>query len=151
MVFSIEFIEQGKLVNPDEVSESLDEVCLGRITIGTFSEKFESPLCFWREPQYKEQWIAAISRLLSSSEKTALITAMYDPVHANFLTCWPIYRENKMAYFQNQLLFLDQLTTPFNLASIDEHIKPRRTVDDKGRRISEWSIGLSDLVFWVGL
>jgi len=146
-MFGIEFLELDEDMTSVGYMDTEAEACYGRITIGSFSEKFESPLCFWKQEQYRKQWDSAITRLASSgSAKTALITAMYDPPTANFLTWWPTYREGAKLFVQNQLLFLDQLATSFDLAKIDEIVRPRRTVNPEGRRISEWSCNFADLI-----
>lgn len=146
-MFGIEFLELDEGMTSLGCMGTEADACYGRITIGSFSEKFESPLCFWKKEQYRDQWSSAINCLVSSSSaKTALITAMYDPPIANFLTWWPTYREGAKVFGQNQLLFLDQLTTSFDLAMIDEIVRPRRAVNPEGRRISEWSCSVADLI-----
>lgn len=130
------------LVQP---GESASLVCDGQLILGRYTERFESPLHYWWQHDYEEQWHAAISRLLAGSRKTALITAMYDPAIANFLTWWPLYQEGQTICVQNQLLFLDTLTTVFDVAGIDEIVQPHRTVNDEGSRISEWSVPVTDV------
>ncbi len=129
-------------VTPDH-QRRLSQV--GQITLGRFTERFESPLHYWDRGNYEQQWYSAASRVLSDSKRVALVTAMYDPAIANFLMWWAIYREENYAFFQNQLFFLDKLTIPFDIARIDELVRPRQTVNEDGRQISEWSVPLEEL------
>jgi len=145
-MFNIDFIKLDESNNSVGHTSTEDHACYGRITVDSFSEVFESPLCFWRKEQYEEQWRAAIARLMPcKSARTALLTAMYDPPTANFLTWWPVYREGTRVFVQNQLLFLDQLAVPFDIANISTIVQPRQTSDPDGRNISEWSCDLFDL------
>ncbi len=90
-------------------------VCLGRITIGSFVERFECVLDYWRKEDCEVHWCAALSRLVAGSDRTALITSISNPASANFFTWWPFYRENQTAFVQNQMLFLDLLAAPLQL------------------------------------
>ena len=161
-MFNIEFIDTGdskdllKLSEQAEIDSKTgrsDElktpVGYGLIVIGSFVERFESPLQYWRKKEYEEQWHNAISRLLAGSKKTALITAMYDPATANFLTWWPLYRVAETIFIHNQLLFLSNLNKPFSIEEMDELVGPRHSVDDESTKISEWSVPLADIdLFW---
>lgn len=118
---------------------------IGQITLGEFSERFESPLGFWLKEDYQHSWRDALSRLVGGAEKTALFTAMHDPAFANYLTWWPLYREFDIVFVHNQLLFLNQLAEPFQIESFDKFVTPRATINEDGNKISEWSVPLSDV------
>ena len=130
--------------------QSEPQTCLGQITLGSFAERFESPLGFWREEDYERHWRAAVSRIVAGAEKTALLTAMYDPALANFLTWWPMYREQEFVFVQNHLLFMAQLTTRFDIEAIDGFVPTRKTIDDDGEKISEWSVPLAEIAHFLG-
>lgn len=140
-MFSISFLP----TNTDQASlVSLDKR-LGRIVIGNFSEQFESSLSYWDINKYQENWKKGIERLLRGESKSCLITSMYNPKVANFITWWPMYSENRVVYFQNQLLFLKELKIAFNPEDPCILINDRETVSDNNLPISEWEVPLEAL------
>ncbi len=56
-----------------------------------------------------------------------------------------MYREGQSVFVQNQLLFLDQLSRPFEVTAIGEFVKPRNTVSEDGVKISEWNVSLDEI------
>jgi hypothetical protein len=87
---------------------------------------------------------------LAGAERTALVTAMYDPALANFLTWWPMYREQELVFVQNHLLFMAQLTRHFDVEAMDGFVPARETIDDEGQKVSEWSVPLAEVAHFLG-
>ena len=71
---------------------------------------------------------------------------MYDPGLANFIMWWPMYREQQKVYVYNQILFLDQLTSPLNEADLLAHVEDRAVWLEGEDTPSEWVLGVGDLV-----
>jgi hypothetical protein len=129
-----------------------DGLTKGQIRIGDFAELFEASLLYWSVEDYKKQWRQGLSRLLFEQKQSCLITSMYDPSDANFIFWWVLYPEGDTVYIQNHLLFLDQLDTAFSLSKLYDYIYPRETINEDGRKISEWSISTEAIrAFYVTL
>jgi hypothetical protein len=128
-VFAIELLGQ------DPVSET----ARGRITLGEFTEGFEADLTYWGVEDYRRSWLAALSVLETGPGATScLVSSITDPASSNFVFCWPLYRAGDDVFVQNALVFLDELTVPFDPARPWLSVQPRATVDEDGNRISEW-------------
>jgi hypothetical protein len=95
-LFSIEFIADADPRNPDNKRGGTADstassarrkfaVAPGRIILGSFVDRFDSPMDYWQREQYEQQWCSAASRLFAGCKRTALITAMYDLRKANLL------------------------------------------------------------------
>ncbi|MFJ8932088.1 hypothetical protein ACIRLA_36515 [Streptomyces sp. NPDC102364] len=67
-----------------------------------------------------------------------LVASITDPESSNFISCWPVYREGDLVYVQNSLIFLDELTEPFDPQAPWKSVEPRSEVDEGGNRISQW-------------
>ena len=118
----------------------------GEITIGDFSEKFHASLSYWTHQDYVRQWLSALNKITTfENNKGAIISSMYNPISANFICCWVMYRLGGLVYLQNHILFLDDLSTPFDERNIEKSIPDREQVTEEGERISEWRIPLSDI------
>jgi hypothetical protein len=140
MAFSIDLI-------PDPVPD-LDPgvvASLGTIQIGSFQERFIASLMYWSADDYKRHWRQAIERILHSSDVSCLITSVVDPTTANHIFWWPMYRVNEYVFIQNQILFFDQLQFPFDEQNPFSSVAERRTIDEDGNRISEWSVQIDEL------
>src|SRR6266478_1983231 len=94
MSFAIELL-------PDEVPHSVVQEAArwGLITTASFQERFIVPLHYWNATDYVQYWRQAISRLIGESDKSCLVTAMYDPQTANFIKWWPLYRVGDSVYY----------------------------------------------------
>ena len=139
MAFFIGFIE-------DEFSQTnAEEFLRGVISLGPVDEEFLAPLTYWKTLDYERQWRQGLLRILSGSESSCLITAMYDPSCANFITWWPLYRLGDLMVVQNQILFLDRLTDGFDECNPYRHVGTRQSVSDEGSAISEWTVPLMDV------
>ena len=134
MAFSIELLD-----------ESASDDRSGLITIGSFVERFVSSMEYWDATRYRLHWRQAITRIIHGSSTSALITSMYDPALANFIYWWPMYRLEQTVQFQNHILFLNELETPFDPNDPFRSIPERRIVDSDGEEISEWSATIADL------
>lgn len=140
MSFAIELSGEN-VVDPKSTAEGRS----GLITIGSFQERFIAPLDYWTATDYERHWVQAISRLLETSDRSCLVTAMYDPATANFIVWWPLYRVGNTAFIQHHILFLDTLASPFNPNDPFALIPQRETVNEDDERVSEWHVSIEDL------
>lgn len=144
MPFSIQF--------PPDATEETDEnqrFMAGRKTLGDFREEFLAHLDYWTPKQYEAQWRDAVLGIVSGKSVDALITDMHDLRTAHHLVSWPMYREGDRVFVQNRLLFLNDLGRPQQLEDLIPRIGNRRTINDEGAQISEWDVGVSDLLAFL--
>lgn len=143
-MFRIEFITA-----PYWAGDRNEQVLRGRITLGDFAEDFESSLAFWSQSDYEQHWLRAARRLEADQSTSAFITDCYDPATANFIVWWPVWRQSESLVFQNGLLFLNELKSPFNPEEPAEHVQQRVTLSEDGASISEWIIGSRSVSAWL--
>lgn len=125
------------------------EACMGIIRIGSFQEKFSASLMYWKADEYKRHWSEAIARIISSNDISALITSMVNPENGSHIFWWPMYRIGKNVFFQNHILFFDQLASPFDESNPFIHVPQRMILNEDGERISEWVLPINELkIFW---
>jgi hypothetical protein len=130
-------------------TDTLDEVdeaqgLWGRIQIGSFTEDFIAYLCDWAPEQYRRQWLEAADRLVNGESKSAFVTTFVSPRNGGHLVWWPCYRIGETVYLQNQLLFYQQISSPFAIEALYEYVSDRKTAsDDDGTPISEWAVPLN--------
>lgn len=74
---------------------------------------------------------------------------MYDPITANFIYWWPIYRLDNTVYLQNHILFLSKLSVPFDPHDPFRFVPERELISETGEKISEWSVPIADLEGFV--
>jgi hypothetical protein len=122
----------------------------GRIQIGDYTETFMTCLVSWDRNLYRRHWILALRRLLEGGTKSALITSYVEPALADYLIWWPLYRAGTTVYVQNQMLFYNQLLKPFSSENPWESVPERRTLNDEGSRISEWTTDVSSVQECLG-
>jgi len=146
MGFAIGFLQHGPVQTELVAGEQSER---GRIVIEEFVEYFTSPMGYWMEADYRHQWREAIGRTVAGAARSCLMTAVYDPERANFMTWWPMYRERGVVYIQNHLLFLDQLTAPLDLRRPCQSVPARRTETDDGMPVSEWATAIEHLESWL--
>lgn len=148
MAFCIEFIEDAV---PAYYLKPNEKTVFGKITIGEFSERFLASTEYWSQEQYRKQWVEAVDRLINGpcSNTEALIANMYDPSMANFICCWPLFREGDKVYIHNNLLFMDKIKPPFELDRVGSYIGERETVNEDGDKISEWVTTIGELKGWL--
>lgn len=68
-MFDIKFIQKPKI-------EYGELVCRGRITLGDFTEEFNSPIVFWTEDEYRKQWHQAAQRIIDDYRQSCFVTAI---------------------------------------------------------------------------
>ena len=122
-----------------------EKVSLGTINFDDYSESFQAPVSYWNQKDYLSHWHNSLKRLLTTENKTALITSIYNPKTANFLFWWILYRIDGHVYIQNHVLFLDDLKEPFDEREFYKSIPEREVVTEEGDSISEWVIKLEDV------
>ncbi|MFI8350691.1 hypothetical protein [Streptomyces sp. NPDC085596] len=67
-------------------------------------------LSFWTVAYYSRSWERALRELEASENSiSCLISSITDPEAADFIFCWPIYREGEAVHVQNSIIFLDGL------------------------------------------
>ena len=118
----------------------------GCITIGNFHERFEASVEFWSETDYVCHWQRSIQRIIERVSTSCLITSLTDPKTATFLFWWPIYRLGDVVYFQNHVLFLDEIGADFDPQNPYRFVRDRETVSEDGSPVSEWSAPISSLI-----
>lgn len=131
-----------------EKNEIIDSVFYRRfkIVVGDFVETILSPLSFWSVDDYVYHWREQLTKFIQSDQdKTFLITEMHNPETANFIRWWVVYREEDSVYFQEQLIFLDELEGKFSIEDAASFINDRQTVNEDGDEISEWEINFYEL------
>ncbi|MCU1286021.1 MAG: hypothetical protein JWO13_2371 [Acidobacteriales bacterium] len=107
----------------------------GKLVLGHCEEEFLANLALWRKADYRFHWARELTALLGGKEKAALIVSYADPKFAANLEVWRVYRDAERAYFQNQILWCDELPKDFHPATIGDHIHPRRTIDSNGENL----------------
>jgi len=127
----VEFIgdvedHDGELVKP------------GRISIASYAETFFAPIGYWTPERYQQQWREGAQRIADRQPVSAFITRMYDPAKSAFIEWWPAWLEREWIQLQNQLLFLDQLTGPFDERDPYSHVGPQIDINEDGIRVSRW-------------
>lgn len=123
--FSITFI--------GATAENDPAAAVREIQFGEYHEPFHTVAGDWSIQDYEASWAAALRRLLAGDTVSALVTSLTDPQEVSFVTTWPLYRDQEEAFVQNQILFLDELHTPFAPDAPWESADARATVDEEGR------------------
>jgi CdiI N-terminal domain len=142
MAFSIAFQDEPLCYPYDDRSTA---AASGLLTLGNARESFLASLFQWNQLDYKRQWKHAIGVLLRGRNKSALITTYGSPQVATHLEWWPMYCVGSIVYFQDQLLFYDQLNAPFSIENALSFLGDRETKNPEGMRISEWAVSLFEV------
>lgn len=137
MAFSIDLI--------DEPASEIESARLGVIIIGSYVERFAAAIDYFDVTRYRRHWHEAITRIVQGSVTSTLITSMYDPSVANFIYWWPMYHLGDIVRFQNHILFLNELETPFDPNDPFRFVPERIIINSDGEQISEWSASIADL------
>jgi len=137
MAFSISF--------PNNNSLAPNELKLGKIVLGDYSEYFKSSLSYWSVEDYKNHWKNALHKIAYESTKSCLITSIYNPQSSNFLYWWPIYKDGSSVFFQNQILFLKRVRPRFDPTNPYLSIPDRKTINKDGNEISEWELRTEEI------
>ncbi|OOF01017.1 hypothetical protein BZG79_15505 [Salinivibrio sp. MA427] len=120
-------------------------VASGSLKVGSLTEDFHASLSYWDREKYLSQWKEALNRLLRGESRSAIVTTMYDPQTANFILWWVMYLIGGNVYVQNHVLFLDELTRPFDEQNLYSFIPDREEYTEEGELISEWVIKITDI------
>jgi hypothetical protein len=118
---------------------------LGLIIIGDFEERFEASLSYWSVKDYQRHWWQALERIKAGEIKSSLITNMYDPQTANFILWWPLYRDGQDVFVQNHVVPMDEINGTFDPVNPYVHVRDRETVNEDGKRISEWKTTVAEI------
>jgi hypothetical protein len=116
---------------------------MGSITLGSHTERFQSPVGYWSLRDYEQQWIAAARRLLSEPE-TVFLTSVADPDAVEVIRGWPMWRDDELVYVHERLFILNQLDHKFDVEQPYSHIGQRLQIGEDGR-ISEWRLQVEDI------
>jgi hypothetical protein len=124
----------------------------GKIQLGAYVETFVASLVFWTPSQYEQHWHLAAKRMVEGAEKSALITSYIEPTLQpdEFLIWWLLYRDLDTVFVQNQFLFFERLRAPFSTSNPWDSIPNRRTVNDEGMKISEWTTTVDSFADFLG-
>jgi hypothetical protein len=126
-----------------------EPVLRGRITLGGFSEGFESSLSFWSRIDYEQQWVRAARHLEAGALASAFITDCYDPATANYIVWWPVWRNSELLVFQNQLCFLAKLEARLNVLDPALPVGRWESANEDGAMVSEWAIDQGAVTSWL--
>ncbi len=125
-----------------------DNLRYGEIKIGDFQERFLASADYWTWEQYQKQWKDGIQRIINGQEKSCLITDMSNPKSTKYIFWRPMYLVGNKVFFQDQILLLEQLESPFDENSPFLSVSDRKTISEEGDMISEWEIDLEDVVLF---
>ncbi|HKT59012.1 MAG TPA: hypothetical protein VJQ46_03115 [Gemmatimonadales bacterium] len=117
----------------------------GRLTLGRFTEEFQAPLFDWAPGDYTAQWVEAADRLIKGAPVAVFLTHMLHPQAAYHLG-WPAWREGERVYVQERLFLREQLSGDFDPEFPEVHAGPRQEISAQGARVSQWEIGIHDLI-----
>jgi hypothetical protein len=117
---------------------------IGILVLGDFQEEFASVLSEWSTSDYERQWQEAIVALLSGREKVGLMTEYVGP-NASHHVWWPLYRLGSEAAAQNHIAWHDPFAEPFAIERQFDFVRDRRTMNEDGQSISEWSVPLESI------
>ncbi|MBS1987325.1 hypothetical protein JST99_05335 [Candidatus Dependentiae bacterium] len=131
--------------------DCMNDVCIGKITIGDFQETFRMQLEYWTVKDYEKQWQEGIERI-KTHDQSCLVFQMQDPNRAPWANSWILYKDGDIVHIQNTLLHGKRFSKmlkkeSFTIQSCYSFITPRQTVDEEGgMKISEWDIPLVDVL-----
>ena len=136
-MFNIEFTSE-----PFFDKKNVKPARCSKITIGNYWEFLHTPLNYWTEKQYENNWKETIDQLQRNSKMGVFITELPDPGTTNFGECWVAYREKELLYFRNTLIKYKTKSKKINIPLLIKSIKPRKRND----QVSEWSLPFNDFV-----
>jgi hypothetical protein len=116
---------------------NLTENGMGSIQIDDFKESFESDFSYWPKEMYETHWLKA-SEEVEAGNSVSFITSITEPDSSNFIRSWSCYSIDGELIFQERILFLNDLETPFNLKEPHNNIDSYESIDEDGDKISEW-------------
>ena len=120
----------------------------GRLTLGHFREEFQAPLYDWAPGDYVAHWLESAQKLVQGAPVVVFLTHMMRPDAAYHLG-WPAWREGERIYVQERLFLREQLNGAFDPEFPEVHVGERQEISPEGERISQWTVGLRDIVAFV--
>lgn len=119
----------------------------GRIVLGASAEAFEADIGWWNTTGYRQQWLAALTRVSREGLASCLITSVSSPESARGVARWLMYPDGESVVFQEQILLTGWLhAVGFDPSRPFESIPPRTLESDGDYPISEWVLSLADVV-----
>jgi hypothetical protein len=140
--FSIAFLDEPLSYPFDDATTP---AAYGELAIGNHREGFCASLYEWSKEDYESQWRHAIRSLLEGKDRAALIVEYISPLASWKLESWPMYAVGETVYLQNHLLSYEQLTRPFSMQEPYTSLRDRKTINEDGNRISEWSVSFPEI------
>jgi CdiI N-terminal domain len=140
--------ERFRIEFSDEASAGMtvpDGEATGILQLGPHVERFIAELSFWTRSEYQLHWERQLVSIVDKTLRGGLITSMDDPGTAKFIEWWPMWREDSTIFFQNQLLFLDQLLEPFDPYDAARSVGVRKTTSSDGAAISQWNVHVDSI------
>jgi hypothetical protein len=140
------------LSSPDDEATSVSAAgpgwARGRITIDDFAEDFESPLWFWKKPDYEQQWLDGIARIVNGATKSCIITSLIEPIRSAdyvFGAWWKLYREGESVILQQQLMIGEVVGAHFDVADPYAAIPDYQPTTPEGETLSSWTTSFAGL------
>ena len=157
-MFSIQFDPTSEL--PDdltsEVPEAYRKFVKGYIDFGVETktqrreEWFISPLHLWSVQDYEKHWREALEQMVRGQDRSALIVSLGSLMPDDYVNWWPMWRFGKTIKLQEHLLFLSELSQPFDHTNPYVHVREYdNEADEDGRRASEWEVSVSDMAAFL--
>lgn len=127
----------------DKLLTEFDEVVLhGEIEIDGYKESFFAPVGYWSRGDYLSSWKRALAEGFRDGSHAVLVTSMRNPLSCNFIFYWVVFLEGDQAYIQNGVIFLDEISEPFEPRKINSYVSAREEVNEDGQVISQWKVNL---------
>lgn len=152
-MFSIQFDLTSEL--PDyltsEIPEAESKFAKGYINFGVKrNEWFISTFYLWSVQDYEIHWREAVKRIVDGEDSSALIISVAELTPDDYVHWWPMWRFGETIKFHEQLLFLSELSEPFDPANPYVHVgEYYNEVDEDGHRVSEWEVSVSDMAAFL--
>lgn len=121
-------------------------VLQGEIEIDGYTENFFVPTEYWSRNEYLSSWKKSLLQGLRGGGHAVLVTSMRDPEISNFIFCWIIFMEGEQAYIQNRVLFIEEMSKPFDPEKINSYVSRRTEINEDGLEISQWNVDKTSIV-----
>lgn len=140
-VFELRFSDGGRAACDGDDYEAL-------ITIGDFDEGFCASSEIWSRDEYRAQWLRCAEVVLAEDgARSAAITSLYDPMTANWIIWWPIYRTGSEVAIYNQMCFLEGWERSSEVEDLYRLLAPEDELgqDRDGHQVSRWTTTLVEV------
>lgn len=128
------------------LTEFNEPVLKGEIEIDGYTESFFASTEYWSRNEYISSWKKSLKRGLREGDHAVLVTSMRDPEASNFIFYWVIFIEGEQAYIQNRILFLEEMSEPFDPEKISSYVSRRTEFNEDGLEISQWKTDMTSIV-----